>query len=195
VSFGRGLGQLALFLRWALCFDPFLSPASPPITVFSLSLLPSRLSCSIPCNFPLQQIVSSLALLIIIPASLIPFLSIPSGWCLPYCGVGILFWFVICCPGIRLVPINLVLGRSLLSQCHVGADRLGVRSVPVVPVLGRCLFSRYEVGHCCPVCKVGPCGPVYKVGASRPVMRSVTVIVVWGWSLSSQYEVGFFVQC
>ena len=145
MSFGRGLGQLALCLRWALCFDPFLSPALPPLTVFSPRLQPSNLSCSIPCYFPLQLVVSSSALLTMLPASLILFLSTSSGFFLfstRLASSACLYFLV-------LVWLLSWSTRYLVGACHPvwedGACRPSISLVSVVRVLGRCLSSWYEV--------------------------------------------------
>jgi hypothetical protein len=62
-------------------FLSFLDSASPPLTVFPLSVLPSRLQCSFPCDFPPHIVVSSFALPTILHALLIPCLSMPSDQC------------------------------------------------------------------------------------------------------------------
>jgi len=41
--FGRGVTSIDALYEVSFCFCSFLSPASPPLTVFSLSFLPSRL--------------------------------------------------------------------------------------------------------------------------------------------------------
>jgi len=74
-----GVRSIGALFEVSSLFRSFLSPASPPLMVISLAFLPLCLSCSVPCNFSLGLVVSSLALLTIIPESLIPFLSIPFG--------------------------------------------------------------------------------------------------------------------
>jgi len=161
-----GLGQLVLFLRWARCFDRFLSPASPPLTVCPLSFLLSHLSGSIPCNIHLRLVVSSLALLPILPVSLIPFHSIPLGQCLSLYWVCFHSLVVFSCPGIRSMTVVLRWGQCLSSRLwrrclsshlwgwylssryKVGTCCAGFTSVPVVPVFGLCLSSRCLVSAC-----------------------------------------------
>ena len=197
--FGSGVGSIS-----ALCFEVSswfhfsISSASPHLTVFSGSFLPSHLSCSIPCVFPPQQVVSSLALLNILLASWIFFLRIL--WISEFLSMGLVYFFsfLISCPSIKLVSVVPVLGRCLLPRlrgqcllcrdevdaccpkCEVSACCPGMRSVPFVPVLDQCqLFplrglhrlSRYEVSSCCPICVVG---------AFCPGMRLVPVFPVLG---------------
>jgi hypothetical protein len=51
--FGREVRSIGTHFEVSSLFRSFLSPASLPLMVFCLSFLPSRLSCSIPCDFPL----------------------------------------------------------------------------------------------------------------------------------------------
>jgi len=52
VSFGSGVRSIDALFEVSSLFRSFLSPASPPLMVITLSFLPSRLSCSIPGDFP-----------------------------------------------------------------------------------------------------------------------------------------------
>jgi len=81
--FGRGVWSIGTLFEVSSVICSFLSPASPPHTVFSLIFLPSYPQCSIHCNFPLQLVVSALAVLTILKTPLNPFRSIPSDQCLP----------------------------------------------------------------------------------------------------------------
>ena len=183
-----------------------LSPASPTLTVFSLIFLPSCLPCSIPYDFPPQQVVSSLAILTVLPALFNHFLSVPLEQCDPYFRGPINCFILFSCAGIWsvLVPVS---GLSLSAQYgrhafhhiyEVGPGHPGVRSVRVVPVWcwnllfclqGRWLWSCLQSGCLSSRlwCQFLPShlqgrrlSSECKVSACRPGVKLLPVIPVWG---------------